>query len=62
MKTKSPSNDRHKICPECKQDFTCSISNCWCAELPPFMELIENAECFCPACLKEKLKVARLNK
>ena len=55
-------NNRIKCCPECKAEFTCSISNCWCTELPPFMELIENAECFCPSCLNEKLRVVLLNK
>ncbi len=50
---KIASANREKICPKCGASFGCSTSNCWCAELPPVIELTPGAECYCPTCLKE---------
>ena len=46
-------NERAKECPKCEVTFSCYITNCWCADLPNIMPMIEGTECYCPTCLRE---------
>jgi hypothetical protein len=45
-------NIRKKVCPGCQTQFSCCINQCWCSELPKIIPLTDNAECYCPDCLK----------
>jgi hypothetical protein len=44
--------ERKKVCTECKKEFSCYTSDCWCSELPQIMSLSETEDCLCPQCLK----------
>ena len=52
-----------KICPKCNAAFTCNPNACWCSELPAVMPMQDNAECYCPKCLKAIIeeKIAGVN-
>lgn len=45
------------ICPACGASFTCGmqagLAECWCAALPPLLEVPAAGEagCYCPTCL-----------
>ena len=54
--------EKIKKCPECNAAFTCSPSDCWCSKLPPVMPMIENAECYCPACLEQIISTMKIEK
>lgn len=49
-----------KTCPSCGSQFICGsqIENegCWCSEYPQILPLDITRDCFCPVCLKEKIK------
>ena len=49
-----------KICPVCGTQFGCANlgdgTACWCAALPPLMELNSTSDCLCPDCLKIALQ------
>jgi hypothetical protein len=49
-------------CSRCGAPFVCANADntgqpCWCAELPPLIEVpeIPGASCWCPACLKAEM-------
>ena len=50
-----------KICPVCGAEFGCANLGdgtvCWCAALPPVMELHNAAGCLCPVCLKKAIQI-----
>jgi len=50
-------------CPACGVSFPCTPQgNCWCMALPPLQnaDMSQESEgCFCPECLKEKIKAQR---
>ena len=49
-------NNRIKVCLKCGSSFTCSILNCWCAELPKVIEMPTEGDCYCPKCLNELIE------
>lgn len=50
------------VCPACGAAFTCGmnagLAECWCASLPPVLAVPAEhvGQCYCPACLKEKIE------
>ncbi|MCF8200291.1 MAG: cysteine-rich CWC family protein [Sulfuritalea sp.] len=56
------------VCPQCGAQFRCGMeagdTECWCVKLPAIVPLPAKAEtgasgaasCFCPVCLKARLK------
>jgi hypothetical protein len=52
---------QNKTCTNCGSVFGCGATEpdgtCWCSALPRVVPLTEGAECLCPVCLAEKIKV-----
>ncbi|WP_374486756.1 cysteine-rich CWC family protein [Zoogloea sp.] len=53
------------VCPACGAAFTCGMNaglpECWCASLPPVLEVPSIAPgdvgaCYCPDCLRRRLE------
>jgi iron complex transport system substrate-binding protein len=50
---------RIKTCPECGEKFECKLGGCWCQDLPPLApSTVPSADCFCPVCLANAVKLA----
>lgn len=44
-------------CTGCSESFMCtSDESCWCMDLPPILEVDQEATCLCESCLKEKVQ------
>jgi iron complex transport system substrate-binding protein len=53
------SQTRIKTCPECGEKFECKPGACWCQDLPPLEpSTVPGADCFCPVCLANAVKLA----
>ena len=49
----------NKKCSRCNQTFNCGVAageaTCWCFNEPQIMPYDPNAQCLCPACLKQAM-------
>lgn len=56
-----PNQTGLKTCPKCAAQFECGIANgqenCWCFDCPRILPVVENAECLCPQCLRQELRL-----
>ncbi len=55
IKVPEKGNDKLKICPVCKTAFACKPKDCWCANMPEKLPMLDSGDCYCPKCMENIL-------